>query len=599
MREALRGVRLMVSTSWRADAVRSVGVLVTASGQFLVLPLRALGLEELANGALARRWSQALLGVLLIVALSGANRLMAWASLNLRVRLREHTQLYLDSHLMGLTAGIPGIAHHELPEYLDSVERLRSERPYLANPFNPISWTLASLVQGGIVMALLGSVNPLFALLPLLGLPAAIVTARTEQQSIALLDTQAENQRVARHLLDLSIESGPAKEIRVFGLGDELLGRRRHLFSVMESERRAVARRGLGRVTVCWALFALGYGGALYWTAQGAGSGRGSVGAVALVLTLGAQLNAQLAELALNVAWFSRSLRAVRRLVWFSDYSDQARRAVVPAEPVPPPSRLAKGIRFEGVDFAYPDATRSVLSGVELFLPAGSTVAIVGENGAGKTTLVKLLARMYEPTAGRILIDDIPLDAMPIDDWRRCLSAGFQDFGRLQLIARRSVGAGDTFAEPTDEVVRSALVRAVAPDLVTRLPDGFDSQLGRDLGGVELSVGQWQKVALGRAMMRTAPLILMLDEPTASLDAPTEHALFERFAGAAREVASDTGGVTILVSHRFSTVRMADCIVVLGHGRVLEMGSHVELMQRDGTYADLYRLQARAYNVVA
>jgi len=299
------------------------------------------------------------------------------------------------------------------------------------------------------------------------------------------------------------------------------------------------------------------------------------------------------------VAWFSRSLRAVRRLVWFSDYSDQARRAVVPAEPVPPPSRLAKGIRFEGVDFAYPDATRSVLSGVELFLPAGSTVAIVGENGAGKTTLVKLLARMYEPTAGRILIDDIPLDAMPIDDWRRCLSAGFQDFGRLQLIARRSVGAGDTFAEPTDEVVRSALVRAVAPDLVTRLPDGFDSQLGRDLGGVELSVGQWQKVALGRAMMRTAPLILMLDEPTASLDAPTEHALFERFAGAAREVASDTGGVTILVSHRFSTVRMADCIVVLGHGRVLEMGSHVELMQRDGTYADLYRLQARAYNVVA
>ena len=599
MREALRGVRLMITISWRADAIRSLGALVTASGQFLVLPLRAIGLEQLANGALARRWSEALLGVMLIVALSGANRLMAWASLNLRVRLREHTQLHLDSHLMALTAGIPGIAHHELPEYLDSVERLRSERPYLANPFNPISWTLASLVQGVIVMVLLGSVNPLFALLPLLGLPAAIVTARTEQQAIALLDTQAEQQRVARHLLDLSIEAGPAKEIRVFGLGAELLRRRQHLFSLMETERRSVARRGLGRVTVCWAVFALGYGAALDWTARAAGSGRGSVGAVALVLTLGAQLNAQLAELALNVAWFSRSLRAVRRLVWFSDYADAATRAVVPARPVVPPSRLEHGIRFEGVGFAYPEASRSVLSGVDLFLPAGSTVAIVGENGAGKTTLVKLLGRMYEPTAGRILIDDIPLDSMPIDEWRRCLAAGFQDFGRLQLIARRSVGAGDTAAEPTDEVVGSALVRAVAPDLVRRLPEGYDSQLGRDLGGVELSVGQWQKVALGRAMMRTTPLVLMLDEPTASLDAPTEHALFERFAGAAREVASDTGGVTILVSHRFSTVRMADCIVVLGDGRVLEAGSHAELMQRDGTYADLYRLQARAYNVVA
>lgn len=606
VRETLRGARLMLAISWRADRIRSVVAGVTATGQFVVLPLRALGLKILTDGVLAHSRHRALTGVVVIVAASAANRLMAWASLNVRMRLREHTQLYLDSHLMGLTAGIPGIEHHELPEYLDSVERLRMERPYLANPFNPISWTLASVLQAMTVIVLFAGVRPWLALLPFFGLPAAVMAARAEERSIDLLDHQAESSRVLRHLMELATEPGPAKEVRIYGLEEELLDRRTSLFGAMEAER---SRQSFGNVTgvaAGWLLFAAAYGGALAWVVESARSGGESVGSVVLVLTLGAQLNTQLAELAFNVSWFARSLRAVRRLVWFSDYAaaahDAFRVATVATggsrnEAALPPPRLARGIELERLTFAYPGSGRVVLQGVDLVLPAGATVAIVGENGSGKTTLVKLLARMYEPTEGRILVDGADLRSFGVEDWRRRTSAGFQDFAQFHLVARHSIGVGDVSGEPSDGLVVAALGRAAASQLVEQFPDALETQLGREFDGFEPSVGQWQKVALGRAMMREDPLLLVLDEPTASLDAPTEHALFERFAGAAREVASAAGGITLLISHRFSTVRMADLIVVLSHGAVAEAGSHEELIAANGLYAELYRLQARAYRV--
>jgi ATP-binding cassette subfamily B protein len=237
-----------------------------------------------------------------------------------------------------------------------------------------------------------------------------------------------------------------------------------------------------------------------------------------------------------------------------------------------------------------------VLADVDLRLPAGRTVAIVGDNGAGKTTLVKLLCRFYEPSAGSITVDGVALGDFTVEDWRSRISAGFQDFGRLHLVARESIGVGDHALLGSDAVVLGALERAAAAELPAALPQGLETQLGRDFdGGVDLSQGQWQKVALGRAMMRQAPLLLVLDEPTASLDAPTEHALFERFTGAARQAAARSGAITILVSHRFSTVRMADIILVVSGGRVAEMGDHAALMRAGGLYAQLYELQARGY----
>jgi len=597
VRETLRGIRLMLAVSWRADRVRSIAAAITASGQFVVLPIRALGLKFVVDGVVAQDDQRAIAGVAVIVGASAVNRLMAWASLNVRMRLREHTQLYLDSHLMGLTAGIPGIEHHELPEYLDAVERLRTERPYLANPFNPISWTMASIVQAIAVVVLFGGVEPFLAVLPLLGLPAAVAAARAEARSIRLTDTQAEQSRVLRHLMDLATEPGPAKEVRIYGLRDELLQRRTSLFNELEAERGRYALGNVTRIGASWLLFGVGYAVALSWTVDAARDGRISLGSVALVLTLGAQLNSQLAELAFHVAWFVRSLRAVRRLVWFSDYAAGAHRAFDVADPQPPPTTLHDGITLDDVSFAYPGSTRPVLRDVDLVLPAGSTVAIVGENGSGKTTLVKLLARLYEPTTGRILADGVDIRTFRVERWREHLSAGFQDFSKFQLLARKSIGAGDVRGEPSDRELVEAVHRAVAGDVLTALPEGLDTQLGRQFSGVELSTGQWQKVALGRAMLRQTPLLLVLDEPTASLDAPTEHALFERFAGAAKDVAEATGGVTLLISHRFSTVRMADLIVVLAGGQVIESGTHDALMRANGTYAELYALQARAYRV--
>ena len=266
------------------------------------------------------------------------------------------------------------------------------------------------------------------------------------------------------------------------------------------------------------------------------------------------------------------------------------------------PERLVDGIRFEHVSFAYPGTTRLVLEDVSLELKPGSVVAIVGENGAGKSTLVKLLCRLYQPDEGRILVDGVDLARMPADEWR-AVAGAFQDFFRFEFRARHTVGVGDVPRLDDEPAVVAAVARAGADDVIEHLAAGLETQLGPTWpSGVEVSFGQWQKLALARGFMRDHPLLLVLDEPTAALDAETEHALFERYAAAARIERRDGGSgngrqgrITILVSHRFSTVRMADLIVVLDGARVVEVGTHEELMAKGGQYAELYGIQAAAY----
>ena len=236
-----------------------------------------------------------------------------------------------------------------------------------------------------------------------------------------------------------------------------------------------------------------------------------------------------------------------------------------------------------------------MLQDVSFQLEPGRVVALVGENGAGKTTLAKLLCRFYEPSAGRITADGVELGQFDVEAWRSCLSAGFQDYSRFEFLMRETVGIGEVGQIENLQAVHEALTKADAEDVPHTLPSGLETQLGRVWdGGVELSGGQWQKLALGRAFMRAHPLLLILDEPTAALDAQTEHAIFERIAAASRR-GHLTGTVTLLISHRFSTVRMADHIIVLHQGRLVEQGSHDELMQRHGLYAELYGLQSRPY----
>jgi ATP-binding cassette subfamily B protein len=341
--------------------------------------------------------------------------------------------------------------------------------------------------------------------------------------------------------------------------------------------------------TLAWAIFGGSYVGAVVFVSSVL---RGAPGDVLLVLAAGARLSAYIGATVgeigfLRGIWMDGS----RRLAWLEDYAA----SFMANADVAVPDRIVHGIRFDHVSFAYPGTDRLVLQDVSLELPAGAVVAIVGENGAGKTTLVKLLSKFYEPSSGRILVDGQPLGRMRADDWRTRLAGAFQDFFRFEFRARHTVGVGDVPRLDDEPAVVTAVDRAGANDVVGRLVEGLDTQLGPTWPeGVDVSFGQWQKLALARGFMRDRPLVLVLDEPTAALDAETEHALFERYASAAQEDNPD-GRITILVSHRFSTVRMADLIVVLDGAHVVEVGAHADLLARGGQYAELYGIQAAAY----
>ncbi len=448
--------------------------------------------------------------------------------------------------------------------------------------------TLAWLVRVTITLVLLATIHPLLLLLALFAAPTVASASRRPAVERRIEERFAAHSRLADHLFRTATTAAPAKEVRVTGIGDDLARRRR-----TEWQRWAgpVARARWGTAAshaLAWAVFGLGYAAAVVFVAVGL---QASVGAVLLILAAGARLSsyvgATMGEIGfLRGIWLDGS----RRLVWLERYVA----ALEADRDVAVPDRLTDGIRFERVSFSYPGSDRLALDEVTLRLPPGAVVAVVGENGAGKSTLVKLLAKLYEPTSGEILVDGAPLRRMPARDWRDRLTGAFQDFFRFEFTAQRSVGLGHLPRLDDRTAVSAAVTSAGAADVVQRLPEGLDSQLGAGWAdGQELSFGQWQKFALARGYMRQQPLLMILDEPTAALDAETEHALFERYAEAART--TGVGGITILVSHRFSTVRMADLIVVLDGSRLAEVGSHAELLGRDGAYADLYRIQATAY----
>jgi ATP-binding cassette, subfamily B, bacterial len=311
-----------------------------------------------------------------------------------------------------------------------------------------------------------------------------------------------------------------------------------------------------------------------------------------LVLTAGARLSSYVGATVSEIGFLRGTwMDGARRLAWLEDYAA----VVSKAADLPAPGVIANGVRFEHVTFRYPGSARPALEDVDLELPAGSVVAVVGENGAGKTTLVKLLAKLYEPSSGRILVDGTDLARLETSQWRRRLAGAFQDFFRFEFQAGQTIGLGDLPRMDVEPAVLAAADKAGARDVVDALPAGLATQLGPAWHeGVDVSFGQWQKLSLARGFMRDEPLIVVLDEPTAALDAETEHGLFERYARRARERGRQ-GSITILVSHRFSTVRMADRIVVLDGARVAEAGTHDELMSRGGQYAQLYRIQAEAY----
>jgi ATP-binding cassette subfamily B protein len=447
--------------------------------------------------------------------------------------------------------------------------------------------TIGSLIRLGITVALLVSVHPALLGLLLFAVPTILVSSRRAGIERRVQEELAPHRRAARHFYDLGTQAGPAKEIRVTRAAEWLIGKRTDALNTWFETVGAIRWRSALWHAMAWTIFGLGYVAAIVYTAAVAD---GSAGDVLLVLACGANLSRYMSMTASQAEFLRWTLDASARLAWLEDYAGSQKVGELEA-----PHRLAEGIRLEDVSFAYPGTDRLVLSNVDLELPAGAVVAIVGENGAGKSTLVKLLCRMYEPTAGRIVIDGADLTDISPAHWRDRIAGAFQDFFRYELRARETVGLGDLPRMDDDPALGAAFTRGGADDVLGKLPAGFEQQLGPSWDdGIELSFGQWQKLALARGFMRDEPLLVVLDEPTAALDAETEHQLFERFAEAARERRED-GRVTVLVSHRFSTVRMADLIVVLDGSKVVERGTHDELMARNGTYAELYGIQAKAY----
>lgn len=585
-----------LSSMWRLCKLgyrHESGLLVAAFTLALLsaLPdaLLALWFKLLGEGALRGNWARVRFAAVALGVSTAATWFLQTVSTRVQRRFRDKVTIALESHVARLLASIATIAHQEYPEYLDRLAVLRNQVFTLDHMYMSLFTTCGWILRLGVTIALLASIHPALALLGLFALPTVFTSTWRPAVERSAYERGASASRLARHLFDTATTATPGKEVRVTGIGDRLVNEQG--LARESGTRPIMAARwaSAGWHALAWAIFAVAYVGAIVFVSSGL---HAPAGDVLLALAAGSRLSfyigATVGEIGfLRGIWMD----AARRLAWLEDYAS----ALVATADQGAPDRLVEGIRFEHVSFAYPGTDRLVLDDVDLELPAGAVLAIVGENGAGKSTLLKLLAKMYEPTSGRILIDRTELARIPAADWRARLAGAFQDFFRFEFRARHTVGLGDVPRLDDEPAVVRAVSRAGADDVIVRLTAGLETQLGPTWpGGVEVSFGQWQKLALARGFMRDRPLVLVLDEPTAALDAETEHALFERYAAAVRGDGGD-GRITILVSHRFSTVRMADLIVVLDGARVVEVGTHDALMAKRGQYAQLYSLQATAY----
>lgn len=596
MRDTFRAVWELTQLSWSADRARLLGAAALMLAAAVAQPLTALALGVLTDAAVAGEATRAGqtgvgAGLLLIVAFVGAH----FAHV-LYLELGDKAFLRLDRELIDLSNGSEGLEHHERAEYVDRITVLRQELSRVSTSGMTALMSGLSLMCGlAITVVLLVQLSPWLLLLPLAAVPPLLTGRYAESLMGDRRRRAASRTRGAQHVLELTGDAATAKELRVLGMREYVQDRHAdHWRSATRllwgGEIRAVVVRISGQL-----IFASAYLVGTLLVVREAVAAERTVGDVVLAIVLAAQVSQQVSGVVTLLQELQRLSQTLADLRWVRALIGP--RAPRTGEfPAQVPAQLSDGIHFRGVSFRYPGQEEIILDDVDLWLPAGSVVAVVGENGAGKSTLVKLLSRFYSPTEGTIEIDGTDLRHLPVERWRTRITAGFQDFSRFELTAGETVGVGDLPRLDDAGAVDRALRRARAEAVVRNLPSGADTPLGHSLPeGVQLSVGQWQKLALGRAMMREDPLLLMLDEPTAALDARAEQQLFEGYAWTARTNGLQTGAVTLLVSHRFSTVRMADLILVLADGRIAESGSHDDLMGRRGLYSELYRLQAEQY----
>jgi ATP-binding cassette subfamily B protein len=590
----LRGYLSVLASGMRASPWRMCAATALVFSSYLTQPLAALVFADVTRAVTRHDVHGATVAGAFLPLIALLNATGTRIAHVLWVELSNLNLLRFEQEIGELAQGSRGIEHHERRDHADKLELLRNEGNPLHLGIEYAVYALSAAARLVLTVVLLARVQPSLLVLLAFGLPTLVLGRRVGTVIFRARERTAAEWRRSGHIIDLALRADASAEIRIFGLEEELARRQHASRLAIRREMDRARTRALALTLLGHVVFASAYVVALLLVVHGAVRGRHSLADVVLVVTLTAQVSAVVGQSAGMSRFVQRSAQAYNRLAWLRSLIG---RLYPPRdEPAAAPSRLRDGISFRHVDFAYPGTDTLALRDVDLDLPAGTTVALVGENGAGKSTLVKLLCGLYDPTNGRIEVDGVDLARIPPAAWRAQIAAGFQDFLRLEFPLRQSVGLGDLEHCDDEVAVRAALVRADAEELATQLRHGLDTPLGRSLEeGAELSGGQWQKVALARAMMRRRPLLLVLDEPTSALDAHAEHALFERYASSAREVARSTGGIAVFVSHRFSTVRMADRIVVVDGGRIVEQGTHEELLEAEGVYAELFRLQAAAF----
>ncbi len=572
---------------WDTSPLLTLGSL---SGRLLRsgLPLATLWVGKLIIDAAAhgtRRewvWRLVALEIALAVVSDLLGRGVSLADSLLGDRFTNRLSVDLMRHAASLD-----LAHFEDPDFYDKLERARRQTTARLGLMSQVMGAAQDLATLATLTASLAIYSPwLLALLVAAVIPVFLGETHFASLSYSLLYRWTPQRRQLDYLRWLGATQESAKEVKIFGLGGFLAGRYQTLADLFYRENRALVLRRAAVGSLLGLVGTAGYYGAyaviLYRTLRGALS----VGDLTFLAAAFGRSRGLIESVFGSFSSITEQALYLEDLFTFFRMQPQIRSR---ERALPAPRPIRRGVEFRHVSFRYPGTDEYALRDVSFTLGVGERIALIGENGAGKTTIVKLLARLYDPSGGAILLDGVDLRDYDVEDLRGEIGVIFQDYMRYHMLLAENIGLGRVEALEERERIERAARLSLASEVAARLEKGLDQMIGRRFdGGVDLSGGEWQKVALGRAYMRDAQ-ILILDEPTATLDARAEHRVFQRFADLTR------GKMAVLISHRFSTVRMADRILVLQAGEIREQGSHEELVRQGGQYAELFELQAAGY----